>query len=147
MTDSRLNGTATSVSDLSPNQQKALAALLATTSISAAAEECGLGISTVKKYLAQEDFSRVYREKRMLILQETVAGISRLGTEAVRAFEDALEDGDLSERLRAATRILDYIYKGAELERKIRDQEELEQRLLALEEEALARRKAMRYGT
>lgn len=128
-----VRGVSGSLASLSPNQQRAMSALLSTTSIPAAAQECGLGISTIKKYLSQETFSRLYREQRMLILQETVAGITHLGAGAIKAFEDALEDGDLNERLRAATRVLDYIYKGAELERRIRDQEELERRIQALE--------------
>ena len=134
MTDTNRFDTATDVSSLSPNQTKALNALLSTTSIPAAAQQCGLSVATVKRYLTDATFSRIYREQRMLILQETVAGITRLGTDAISAFEDALEGGDLNERLRAARFVLDMIYKGVELERRIRDQEELERRLEALEE-------------
>jgi hypothetical protein len=144
--DMRRTDTAADVSSLSPNQTKALNALLQTTSIGAAAEECGLSVATVKRYLADATFDAVYREQRRLILQETVAGISRLGTEAIQAFEDALNVGDLNERLRAATRVVDMIYKGTELERRIREQEELEQRITDLEIAAEMASKGNAYG-
>lgn len=128
------SGTTVDISSLSANQAKALNALLATTSIEAAAAECGLHTQTIKKYLAQENFSRVYREQRALILQEVVAGLTTLGTEAVAKLEAALEAGDINTELRAATRVLDYITKLVELERRIRDQDEIEERLVALEE-------------
>jgi len=108
--------------------------LLTTTTIGAASEQCGLHITTIKKYLAQENFSRVYREQRALILQEVVAGLTTLGTDAVAKLEAALEAGDINTELRAATRVLDYITKLVELERRIRDQDEIEERLEALEE-------------
>ena len=146
MIDMRRTDTTADVSSLSPNQAKALNALLQTTSIGAAAEECGLSVATVKRYLADATFDAVYREQRRLILQETVAGISRLGTEAVQAFEDALNVGDLNERLRAATRVVDMIYKGTELERRIREQEELEQRITDLEIAAEMASKGNAYG-
>jgi hypothetical protein len=144
--DMRRTDTTADVSSLSPNQAKALNALLQTTSIGAAAEECGLSVATVKRYLADATFDAVYREQRRLILQETVAGISRLGTEAIQAFEDALNVGDLNERLRAATRVVDMIYKGTELERRIREQEELEQRITDLEIAAEMASKGNAYG-
>jgi hypothetical protein len=134
MVDIRPNATAEGISSLSANQQKALAALLTTTSIGAAAEQCGLHPGTIKRYLADATFAAIYREQRMLILQETVAGISSLGTKAVQAFEDTLDDGDINERQRAAARVMDLIYKGVELERRIRAEEELEQRIIELEE-------------
>jgi hypothetical protein len=144
--DMRRTDTTADVSSLSPNQAKALNALLQTTSIGAAAEQCGLSVATVKRYLADATFDAVYREQRRLILQETVAGISRLGTEAIQAFEDALNVGDLNERLRAATRVVDMIYKGTELERRIREQEELEQRITDLEIAAEMASKGNAYG-
>ena len=146
MIDMRRTDTTADVSSLSPNQAKALNALLQTTSIGAAAEECGLSVATVKRYLADATFDTLYREQRRLILQETVAGISRLGTEAIQAFEDALNVGDLNERLRAATRVVDMIYKGTELERRIREQEELEQRITDLEIAAEMASKGNAYG-
>jgi hypothetical protein len=146
MSDTNRNDTAGGFSYLPANQQKAMTALLATTSIEAAATKCGLSPSTIKRYLRDEMFNTVYREQRMLILQEAIAGISRMGTKALEAFEDALEVGDLNERLRAATRVFDMIYRGAELERKIREQDELQRRLENLEIALAARKNEHGYG-
>jgi hypothetical protein len=47
--------------------------------------------------------------------------------------ESALEAGDINTELRAATRVLDYIVKLVELERRIRETQELEARITDLE--------------
>ncbi len=97
------SGTPRNISSLPANQQKALAALLTTTTIEAAAAQCGLGVRTVKGYLAQENFAAVYREERALILQETFASLTRLGSKALTVIDGALDDGNNpNARLRAA---------------------------------------------
>jgi len=113
---------------------RALNALLKTTSIEAAAKEASLGQATIKRYLATERFSRVYREQRMLILQQTIAGLTELGAQAVEKIEAGMDSDDENTALRAACRVLDYIAKLVELERRIRDQDELEERIRKLEE-------------
>ena len=128
------SGTAVDISSLSANQAKALNALLLTTSIEAASERCGLHTQTIKKYLSQENFAHLYREQRALILQEVVSGLTTLGTKAVVKLEEALDAGDVNTELRAASRVIDYIVKLVELERRIREQEELIERLEALEQ-------------
>jgi NAD-specific glutamate dehydrogenase len=130
--------TATDVSSLPPNQLKALNALLKNTTIEAAAKECSLGSATVKRYLADERFSRLYREQRMIILSQTVAGLTQLGSRAIEKIEAGMDSDDENTALRAASRVLDYLVKLVELERKIRDQDEIEERLRRLEEASLA---------
>ncbi len=49
------------ISRLPANQSKALTALRKTPSIAAASEEGGLSVATVKRYLADENFSTIYR--------------------------------------------------------------------------------------
>jgi hypothetical protein len=113
---------------------KALNALLSTTTVDAAAKQCGLGRATITRYLADETFAAAYRKQRLLILQETVAGITQLGTKAISVIDGALDDtDDPNAQLRAARTPLDFISKLVELERKIRDQDELEARIEALE--------------
>jgi AcrR family transcriptional regulator len=126
--------TATGIYYLPPNQSRALNALLQCTTINEAAAEAGLGPATVKRYLADEKFAAAYRKQRMLILQQTVAGLTYLAAQAVKKFEAALSAGDINTELRAASRVLDHIEKLVELERRIRDQDELEARLSELEE-------------
>jgi hypothetical protein len=130
------SGTVADVSELSANQVKALNALMMTTSIENAAKQCGLSVSTIKKYLIQGEFKRAYRQQRALILGETVAGITNLGTKAIGVIEGALDNAeDSNVQLRAARHALDHIAKLTELERKIVENEELEERLAALEAE------------
>jgi len=122
------------LSRLPANQGKALTALLKTPSIAAASEECGLSVATVKRYLADANFSAIYRKQRMMILQQAVAGLTDLSSLAVSKIEDAMSSGDPNTELRAACRVLDYTTKLVELERRIRDQDEIEERLRRLEE-------------
>jgi len=121
--------------ELSPSQHRALRALLSTTTIAAAAEEAGLGLTTIKRYLTDENFARIYREQRSLILQETVAGLQQTGNEAISVLRSSMssEQGDPNLNLRAARTVLDFLFKGVEIERRIREQEELEERIEALE--------------
>ncbi len=70
----------------------------------------------------------------MLVLQEIIAGLSQLGIKAVETLEACLEEeGDPNLKLRAARSVLDQITKLVELERKIREAQELERRMEAIE--------------
>jgi predicted transcriptional regulator len=138
--------TAPGISYLRANQTRALNALLKTTSIVEAAQECGLSQATVKRYLADERFARVYREQRMLILQETIAALTKLGSQAVKKLEGSMHSGDENTSLRAACRVLDYIAKLVELERRIREHDELEERLHELEEALRLSQSTNGYG-
>ncbi len=124
---------ATKADELSANQQRALQALLATTSIAAAAEEAGLNARTIKRYLAEPTFAQVYREQREIALQETVSALQSGGVAAVTALREALDTDDDNLRLRAARAVLDYLFKGVELERRVRETEDLIARIDALE--------------
>ena len=132
------NGTVVDVSHLSANQVRALDALLKTTSISEASKECGLSLTTVKRYLADEMFATVYRKQRMLILQQTVAGLTNLSSKAIAKLGAAMDAGEVNTELRAASRVLDYLAKLFELERRIREQDDHEERLTRLESDEQA---------
>jgi len=121
------------VSDLKPNEQKALNALLTSTSVEEAAKKCGLSVATLKRYKSSEPFATVYRQQRRLVFEGVLAGVQQLGTEAISALKDALQDGDVNTRLRAASRTLEYLLKFTEEERKLLEQEEILRRIEALE--------------
>jgi hypothetical protein len=124
---------------LPPNQTRALNSLLKTTTIQAASEDCGLSTATIKRYLADGNFASAYRQQRMIILQETLGGLIKLGARAIEELEAAMDSGDVNTSLRAATRTLDQLGRFVELERRLRDQEELEARIEALEVAAAAK--------
>jgi len=109
---------------LSANQQRALAALLSTPTIAEAATKCGLTRKTIHAYLRDEDFAQAYREERERLVEQTVAGLQRIGTEAVEVLHDAFEDPDVNARIRAARYVLDLTFKVhevAELRREIEE--------------------------
>jgi hypothetical protein len=89
-----LTDTTNSISDLTPNQARALNALMATTSIENAAKQCWLGVATIKRYLAQDEFKKAYRQRRTILLSETVSGLTQLGAKAIAVIAGALDNED-----------------------------------------------------
>ncbi len=71
----------------------------------------------------------VYRAQRALMISETVAELEKMGLEAVSVFRGALEDEDVGVQLRAARAVLDFMLKGAEMERKIRELDGIEEQI------------------
>jgi hypothetical protein len=121
--------------ELSANQQKALSALLTHPSIEAAAKSCGLTERTLRRYLKENAFFRdAYREARDELFAEAVGNLRRIAIKAIAGLESAIDDPDVNVRIRAYRSILDYLFKGVDLERKIKETEELEQRIAALED-------------
>jgi hypothetical protein len=122
--------------ELTPNKQRALEALLASNSVGAAAEMAELSPRTLWRYLADPDFQEVYREHRAMLLQQTITALQRVGAEAVAVLQDSISpEEEANLRLRAARSALDHMFRGVETERKIREQEEILERLEVLEEE------------
>jgi hypothetical protein len=76
----------------------------------------------------------VDRAQRALMISETVAELEKMGLEAVSVFRGALEDEDVGVRLRAARAVLDFMLKGAEMERKIRELDGIEEQIEELRE-------------
>ena len=138
-------GTTDRVAALPANQQKALGALLSTPNVEAAAAQCGLTSRTIKRYLATQEFAEAYREQRMLMLNETIASLEKAGIDAVAAMTGALKDEDVNVRLRAARAVLDYLLKGAELERRNRELDEVETEIQELRELIAAANESNNY--
>jgi hypothetical protein len=125
-----------SVAELTPHKQRALEALLASNTVGEAAEKAELSPRTLWRYLADPEFQEVYREQRALLLQQTITALQRVGAEAVAVLQDSISpDEEANLRLRAARSALDHMFRGVETGRKIREQEEILERLEVLEEE------------
>jgi flagellar motility protein MotE (MotC chaperone) len=120
---------------LSPNQQRALVALLATPTIKAAAKEVGLGESTVRSYLQQPAFRAAYNLERSRMLAESVAELQQTVSDATAVFVQSLDHHDRELALRAARSVWEYALRGIESERKLRELEELEERIQVLEQQ------------
>jgi hypothetical protein len=118
----------TTKSELTPAQQKAVAALLTTGTITEAAKVAGSARQTLHRWLADPVFQAALREAE----SEALAALSRrlvtLGESAAAALTDALAPGrDIRDRLRAAEIVLNNLLKIKELL-------DFDQRLKALEE-------------
>jgi uncharacterized protein YydD (DUF2326 family) len=91
-------------------------------------------VRTIKRYLATREFAEAYREQRMLVLSETIAGLEKAGVSAVATLRGALEDADVGTRIRAARSIIEFLFRGTETERKIRELDEIEAQIEELKE-------------
>ncbi len=115
--------------ELSDRQRKALEALLTSPTVAAAADQSGIGRATIYRYLKDPEFKRRYAEERAFLLDQTVAGLQKLGIGAVGVLRRNFEAQNPHAQIRAARTVLDLMFKGTELI-------ELEERIRQLEEEA-----------
>jgi len=126
------------MSNLNANQRRALAALLSTATIKAAAKKCGLCERTLYNYLDDDDFRAELRSRQDRAISAAVAALSGLAGDAVKALKKTLTDADASPsaRVRAALGILEQVRNlstFAQLEDRII---ELEARLASLDHSA-----------
>ena len=113
---------------LSANQKKALAAILATNSVRAAAQSCGLAERTLWRYLSNGPFLQALRTEQAAIY--TVA-TSRL-TQGINQALDELEILITSAKSEAVRRAAVADWLGHAL--KLRELDDLEARISALED-------------
>lgn len=109
------------------NKEKALAALLSTTSIRAAAQECKLSEATLYNYLADLDFKKTYREARRATVEAMIAKLQSLGSAAVDTLEKNLNCENAAVETRSAQIIIEQAAQG------VKDQDIIE-RLEVLED-------------
>jgi len=118
-----------------PNHPKALLALLSTSSVKEAAEMCGLSDRTLRNYLSDPEFKQAYDHERLRMFAEGVARLVQGATSAADVFIDELKHSDPDIRIRAARSLWEFLSRGVETERRIKELEELERRITQLEEE------------
>src|SRR3982750_4310116 len=126
------------VDELSHNQVRALGALLTSTSLASAAEEAKVGEKTLRRWLHEnEGFRQAYREQGRAAL-DGVRGLLEAGMyEAVEVLRDAMREGSMNARIRAAGMILEHGLKSLQFEQiDLKEFEEIRDRLEALEEAA-----------
>ena len=88
------------------NREKALTALLECSSISQAADACGLSEKTLRRYLEDTEFAEEYRAQRQRIVDHAVAQLQQSTTAAVEALRRNLTCHDPAAEIRAAQMIL-----------------------------------------
>jgi hypothetical protein len=117
---------------LTRKQDQAIGALLTEQTITAAAEQAGVGEATLRRWLKLPEFIAAYREARRESMEKATAQLQASGWAAATTLVRLLGADSESVRLRAAMAILDQANKGLEM----LDHEE---RLAALEELAAER--------
>ena len=115
--------------NLTPKQERAIAALLSEATVASAAEKAGVGEVTLYRWLKQRHFLAAYREARRQVMEKSVAQMQQGSWAASTTLLKLLGSPSDSVRLRAATEILDQANKGLEtldFEERLRRLEERE---------------------
>ena len=116
---------------LTPKQEKTIAALMTTATVTDAAKAAGVGERTVYAWLAEPDFSAAYRAARRDAVQQATARLQQVSGAAAGALADLLDNSKAPIRLAAARAILEMAVKAVELD-------DLQQQLAALAERLAA---------
>lgn len=119
------------MSGLTPKQEAALAALLCSPSISAAALKCGLAEKTIHRYLADRSFNRAFREARRSAVEHSLAVLQSATSEAVEALRRAMKCGKPTVETMAARAVLELGIRAVELGDVLERIDEIETRLEA----------------
>lgn len=119
------------LSPLSAKQQTALAALLASPTVNAAAEAAGVTARTMFRYLADPVFNRAFRDGRRAAVDHSLAALQTATAEAVEALRRAMKCGKPTVEVMAARSVLELSIRAVELQDVIERIEELERRAAA----------------
>ena len=109
-------------------QERAIAALLTTDSVTQAASVAGVGERTLYRWLQNPAFLEQYRKARKAAVDQAISTLQERANKAARALVDIAEDQEMppSTRVAAAREILQASIKGIE-------RDDFEARLEALE--------------
>jgi len=99
---------------MAKNTEKALAALLTSSSVKDAALASGLSEETLYRYLRDEEFSEEYRSARRQIVETAVSGLQQAANEAVETLRRNLACDNPQAEIRAAQLILDNVFGNSE---------------------------------
>jgi hypothetical protein len=121
------------MAELSDRQRRAIEALLTSKSTAEAATQSGIGARTIERWKRDLAFQDAYQAASRARLSETIGRLRAAAGEAVETLRAALQDELTSNRIRAATVLLDCAIR-AEVDDLIRrvDAIETKQRLTAL---------------
>jgi phosphoenolpyruvate-protein kinase (PTS system EI component) len=114
---------------LGRKQEQVIAALLRSPTISGAAEQSGISEATLFRWLQRPAFEEAYRRARQSAVDQAIAALQQATGQAVATLQEVQRDPDApaSSRVTAAKTVL-------EMALKLRESEELEARLSALED-------------
>jgi hypothetical protein len=89
------------------NQENALNALLASASITDAAQICGLSEKTLRRYLEDAEFQKEFRAARRVVFEQNIVRLQSLHAGAVDTLERNLNCENPSVEVRAAQIIIE----------------------------------------
>ena len=117
---------------LNTNQRRAIAALLTSKSVKAAAELADVGERTLYRWLSLPEFRAELSQHEGATIDQAARRLVELGEKAIDELESILDNTQATDglKLRAAQTVLDYLLK-------LRELRNIEQRLTDLEKAVL----------
>jgi predicted DNA-binding transcriptional regulator AlpA len=100
---------------MAKNTEKALAALLNTSSVKDAAATSGLSEETLYRYLRDEDFRREYQQARRQVVESSISAMQQASSEAVETLRRNLNCENAAVETRTAQIIFENSIRGLEL--------------------------------
>lgn len=127
---------------LTRKQDRAILALLTSSTLSEAAKAAGIGEATLWRWLQLPDFQEAYREARRQAVNQAITRLQQATGEAVETLRNIARDDEAkdSARVTAAKVILEMAFKAVELE-------DLTARVEELERSAEVKRNAQRSNS
>lgn len=109
-------------------QTKALAALLTQPTKEKAASAAGIGLTTLKRYLADPEFQAEYQKAVSEMIEDAAAQAKQSLSPALSCLREIVEDGDetATARIQAARSILEYGLRLTEIADILKQLQELE---------------------
>jgi hypothetical protein len=71
----------------SRTEERAILVLLAEPTLERAAKKCGIGVTTLWRWLQEPEFQRHYREARRTVFEETLLSLQSIAGEAVETLQ------------------------------------------------------------
>jgi len=117
---------------LNTNQRRAIAALLTSKSVKAAAELADVGERTLYRWLTLSEFRAELSQHEGATIDQAARRLVELGEKAIDELESILDNAQAADglKLRASQTVLDYLLK-------LRELRNIEQRLTDLEKAVL----------
>ena len=102
---------------MTPNKEKALAALLACPTHEAAARKAGITSRTLRTYLKDQEFAAEYQKRSSQLVSAATMQIQRSLAPAISVLQEIAEDksANMSSRIQAARGLLEYGIRLSEL--------------------------------
>ena len=106
------------MTELTEKQELAIAALLSSATIGAAATKVGVTARTLNEWGRQEHFAAAYREARRQAVNQAIARLQRSSSDAVAVLCTLMKSTRVAPavRLAAASKVLDLAIRAVELE-------------------------------